>query len=426
MSAGLSFLSACILNGARSTFVSARHELYTDTELPHVNFATTYLTNYGGLPSHAIMLEQRLPLPSVDGPVSYYSSRLSDRAVYRAYSERQETLHAALLAADMATVKGLFREISAIVMSVDTAQEIYALADSMQEAWVAYQVARDNPGLQGITYGWEYVDTLTGGIRGGDVGTIVARPGIGKSFIITKMAVAAWRAGASVSFISMEMSAVETARRIISMETGVNPDFLLRGRMSPWGEENVLHMLERLPGRPPFNIMVGDLSKSVSDVDAMIMEYGPDLVAVDAGYLLSPTNKKQGSRRFENMAEVGQEVKGLALRRNKPIIQTVQFNRTGGPEDEMSLDQIGGTDVVGQVSSLVLGVRRGPAPFERSRRRCSVLKNRHGPDHLDFITRFAFNPFNMDVFVDEPMIDEDGEWTGLIGEAPAVTEWSGA
>lgn len=427
MSAGLTFIRACVDHGARSEFQAARRDLFTPEEHRVLDFVTTYLTRHGQLPAYAVMVENNMATPIATGPVAYHLDRLSDRAVYRAYSERQTALHEALQANNMDAVRDLFREISQTITSVAVGQDIFQIGATLQEAWASYQVARHQPGLQGITYGWGTLDQLTGGLRAGDVGTIVARPGLGKSFTITKAAVAAWREGASVAFVSMEMTAVETARRIIGMETGVNPDFLLRGRLSAWGEEAVENYLERVDGRPPFVMLVGDLSKSVSDVDAMIQEHAPDFVCIDASYLLSPTEKRYKGKRWEALADVAQEIKGLALRRDKPILQTVQFNRAGSQDEEMDLSQIGGTDIIGQVSSLVLGMRRGPAPFERSRRRYLVLKNRHGPDHIDFLTRFEFSPFNMDIVEpDPPATDDEGEWTGHIGEQPPSTEWTNA
>jgi replicative DNA helicase len=416
-------------NSSRQTFQSCRPELFTEQELRHYEFVRQFLTRYGGMPAYPVMVENNLQLPAAAGPVEYHLQRLADRAVYRAYADNQPAINAAFAANDIATARQRLATINDAIRAVDATEQVFDLTDSLHQAWVQYQEARDHPGeLLGMSYGWDYLDELTGGLRPGDVGTIVARPGLGKSFTIVKAMVNAWRQGASIAFVSMEMTAVETARRIISMEVGVNPDFLQRGRMSQWGEGLVENYMERMAGRPPFRMLVGDLSKSISDVDAMIQEHGPDYVGIDASYLLKPTtNGIYRGKRFEAMAEVGEAVKGLALRRNKPILQTVQFNRSAAPDEEMDLSQIGGTDVVGQVSALVLGMRRGPAPFERSRRRYLLLKNRHGPDHVDFLTRFEFNPFNMDIVEDEPEgVDEDGNWDGTIGTPPAATEWTGA
>jgi len=428
MSAGLAFLRSVIDNGSRQTFVAARIELFTELEHRHYLFVQNFLGRYGGLPSYQIMIENQLALPPAHGPVEYHLARLADRAVYQAYATNQAAINAAFASNDIASARQLLARVNDAIRAVDTTEQVFDLTDSLHQAWAEYQIARDNAGLlQGMSYGWEFLDEITGGLRSGDVGTIVARPGLGKSFTITKAAVSAWRQGASVAFVSMEMTAVETARRIISMEVGVNPDFLQRGRLSQWGEGLVENYIERIGTRPPFRLLVGDLSKSVMDVDAMIQEHAPDFVCIDASYLLKPSEKSYKGKRFEAMAEVGEAVKGLALRRNRPILQTVQFNRSAAPDEEMDLSQIGGTDVVGQVSALVLGMRRGPAPYERSRRRYLILKNRHGPDQIDFLTRFEFSPFNMDLVEDEPTgVDEAGEWDGTIGTPPPATEWSAA
>lgn len=427
MSAGLTFIRACIDHGARTEFQSVPRHMYTEEEFRVLDFVEGFLRRYGHMPTYAIMLENQMATPAATGTVDYHLQRLSDRTIYRAYSERQTPLHQALMANNMDAVREMFREIGQLIQSVDVHRNVVEITEAMADAWLAYQVARDSPGLQGITYGWEELDALTGGIRPGDVGTIVARPGLGKTFTILKAAVAAWREGASVSLISMEMTAVENARRVLGMETGVSHDFLLRGRMSQWGEEIVESYLQNTANRPPFTIMTGDLSKSVSDVDAFIQEHSPDFVCIDASYLLHPSEKRYKGKRWEAMAAVGEEIKGLALRRNRPILQTVQFNRSSSPDEEMDLSQIGGTDVVGQVSSLVLGMRRGPAPYERSRRRYLVLKNRHGPDGTSFLTHFQFEPFNMDVVEDDPeATGEDGEWNGHIGEQPTNLDWTNA
>lgn len=406
-------------------------ELFVETEHRHYDFVMDFVSRHGGLPPLPIMVENQLGMPIANGPVDYYIERLSDRAVYRAYAERAPQINEAFMANDHERARLLFSEVYADMNRGMIGAGSIDVSEAFAEAWRDYELARDNPGMQvGMTYGNEFLDDITGGLRNGDVGTIVARPGVGKTFKITLAAVRAWQQGASVDFVSNEMMAPEIARRIIGMETGVNHDMMQRGRLSQWAEDNVQAFMAEVPNRPPFRMLIGDLSKSIADVDASIQEHAPDFVCIDASYLLKPTpgNTFRG-KRYEAMAEVAEAVKGLALRRNKPILQTVQFNRTGAQEDDMDLAQIGGTDAIGQVSALVLGMRRGPAPFERSRRKCVVLKNRHGVDHVDYLTRFEFSPFNMDVIdedEDRTGEDENGEWDGTVGTPPPNQEWGGA
>lgn len=430
MSAGLNFIRACVDHGARVSFGQMPRRLFVETEHGHYDFVAAFVSRHGYMPPLPVMLENRLGMPNAPGPVDYYMERLIDRSVYQAYATRVPQINEAFTNNEMTRARDLLGEVYAEINSATFGAASIDIGDAFEQAWNDYMVARDNPGMQiGMTYGQPFLDEITGGLRNGDVGTIVARPGIGKTFTITKAAVTAWQQGASIGFVSNEMMAPEIARRIIGMETGVNHDFLQRGRLSQWGEEIVENYLDRgVGGRPPFRLLIGDLSKSIADVDALIQEHAPDYVCIDASYLLKPTPGGQfRGKRFEAMAEVAEAIKGLALRRNRPILQTVQFNRSGSADDEMDLSQIGGTDAVGQVSAMVLGMRRGPAPFERSRRKYAVLKNRHGPDHLDFITRFEFNPFNMDRVEEEATgEDENGEWDGTVGTPPPNQDWGGA
>jgi len=426
MSAGLLFIRSCVDHGARNVFSTADETLFTEEEQRAHTFVTRYVNQYGSMPTYAVLQENRLALPPTTGTIDYHTQRLADRAVYMSYTSRQQALLQAFQVNDIPTAREIFNEIYNTIRRVDFYQDTFELGESLEQAWEQYITARTSPGLQGMSYGWEYLDNITGGLRAGDVATIVARPGLGKSFTITKAAINAWQQGASVGFVSMEMTAVETARRIMAMETGVNPDFILRGRMSDWGEQAVEASMERMRGRPPFTLLVGDLSKSIADVDALIQERSPDFICIDASYLLKPSDNSYKGKKWEALANVAEGVKGLALRRNKPILQTVQFNRSQSPDEDMDLSQIGGTDTIGQMSTLVLGMKRGPSPHEKTRRRYVVLKNRHGPDYSTFETKFEFNPFSMDVAEDSDDDQNDNEdWNGTVNaDQPASTEWS--
>src|SRR5262245_20085214 len=82
------------------------------------------------------------------------------------------------------------------------------------------------------------------------------------------------------------------------------------------------------------------------------------------------------------MAKAGEGIQELALKWNRPIIQTVQFNREG-------------TDIVEQVSSVVLGLFPGDSPHETTRRKIKIMKN---CDQAlgEFEINFHFKPPNFD------------------------------
>jgi hypothetical protein len=137
----------------------------------------------------------------------------------------------------------------------------------------------------------------------------------------------------------------------------------------------------------------------VLDIDLLIGKYQPDAVYIDGSYLLRPEKPDARRARGENLVEVGEGIQNLALKWNRPIIRTVQFNREG-------------TDIVDQVSSVVLGLFPGDSPHGTTRRKIKIMKN---CDQAlgEFETNFLFSPPNFDWVVgggEENAPPLDPEW----------------
>ena len=189
----------------------------------------------------------------------------------------------------------------------------------------------------------------------------------------------------------MEMSAEQCARRLMAMQAGVAPEYIQRGQLSTWGERDLFTVAENYAGAPPLHVMTGDVKKRVSDIDLAIQERSPDIVYIDAGYLLQPDKQARNSSRWEAIANVAEELKGVAIRRNIPVVMTVQFNRNQrrGSTRKPELEDIGGADQIGQIASVIVGVRHGEGAEQTIRRRCNIIKNRDNREG-EWTTRFEF------------------------------------
>jgi len=219
----------------------------------------------------------------------------------------------------------------------------------------------------------------------------------------------AWKAGYSVLFLSMEMGVIQLARRLFGMDMGIDPTFIRKGTLSTQSEREMHRQMERMQDiETPFYWLAGNFKKTVPALRAAAYETEADIVFADASYLLKPEAKGQkfGSRR-EAIAEVVEDIGGLCKEINRPIIQSVQFNRQAvkpkkGEDEEdrsdpighLSLEKIGETDVIGQVSSLVFGLELGDTPNQNSERYAGLLKGREG-ERGWMKTHYKFRPFNM-------------------------------
>lgn len=414
MSQGLSLLKGIIDNGNRTNVSRLQRGLFTEDEIPAFEFFSEFYRRYGAIPSLQQMREGGYVLPPAIGQLDYMFDRCVGRAVYNAVREGMADVQTNLQRQNTQGIRDAIAAIHFDINQHEQAQQMFSAMQASEIVMAEYAAAHNSPDpLLGVTMGWDGLDDLTSGAQGGEVVTWVARPNVGKSFTMARVATKAWDQGKSVLFVTMEMTVPGMMRRMLGMMTGVNPDFIKRGQMSMFGERMVQEVIDGFEQRPPFQLFAGNLSCTPDRVDALVQEHDPDLVVVDAQYLMEPTKKSKGAtKQWENLSEVGKEMTAMALSRNKPLHQSVQFNRSQKKDSKGDeLANIGGTDVVGQISSIVVAISEGETPNESRTRKLDVVKNRDG-DKGAIYTNFLFEPMNFDEIEGPNNADEelDLEW----------------
>ncbi len=410
MSVGLSLITALLADGSRSGFRQLRSEYFETSELPAWELLSNYYHQYGELPTPAVFVEQGIALTAAAGNFGYHLDRIRHRATYNTIQTHHAPLMLALQARDMDAAVEALSTLNTSVAQMRAMGTMIGMGEWAARVMDQYHETRRNPQV-GITLGWQPLDRLTGGALPGDVVVLAGRPGVGKTYKIVVMAMAAWDAGKRVLFLSMEMTDEQLAHRMVGIRTGVAPTYIRRGQMS----DHVFERFERSvaefqsPDAAPFYLVRGDLRKTVRDVDALVQEMEPDIVYIDGSYLLKPETTRNKSR-WEVMADVGEGLKEIALLRNVPIVHSVQLSRKAKSNSrvDVDLDMIGGTDVVGQIASIAIALRLGKPPNQNTRRRISIMKNREGPSG-GYTMNYLFQPINFDVVVDPHDSDANPE-----------------
>lgn len=401
MSQGIQLISAVLAARSHTAARRLRADLFTPEETPMFEFVHGFYRRYGQLPTPEAVTENGFRTMIAPNPVDYYYDRVCNRNIGVAWQAEHPNLVRALSSANVPDGQATLERMVRIGRRFDANNTVVSMADAAQMVREDYEFAAGLlDELRGITFGWDYLDAMTGGATRGDVSAFVARPGMGKSWTMIYQALRAWQAGASVLFVTMEMTVLQTMRRMIGMISGINSSDIRRGRLSMWGEQIFYETLDdRLHGAP-FHFVAGDLNKSVLDVDNLVMEFSPDLVIVDAAYLLEPeTNKNSRYAGHELLQNVLKGLKGIALRRDVPINISVQFNREASKmKNGNLLENIGGSDWIGQIASNVVAIGAGEpgSASERLVRRYKVIKGRDAERYGEFETNFLFQPFNMD------------------------------
>lgn len=427
-SIGLQFIRSVINSGSRQAVAQANQAWFVEGELPAWTAFMRHYRQHGALPSVQTMAELGYRLPLAGEPPAYYSARLSARGVYNAISQAQPELAEAMRVRNTDAVTEVVRRMHHATASMAVTQDTSTLLAEFANVMEDYAVAAASPGVQGITLGWPELDEITGGLEPGDVGVMAGRPGMGKSYLICHAALQAWLSDHPIVLVTNEMTARQIARRILAMYSGVNPSNLRRGQLSRWAQDVVVQRMNEARNAPPFYLISGDFKKSVPAVDAAIQEFNPDIVYIDASYLMRPSDAGQGGRKqWELLSAVGREIKDMAQSRSVPILHTVQFNRDASKtRGRQGVEMIGGTDEVGQIATVAVGISQGDAAHETTRRRLTLMKVRESEGANNPLTiNYLFDPPDFSVV---PADDQGNPLPAAIGNGgdiggPDDDEW---
>lgn len=183
------------------------------------------------------------------------------------------------------------------------------------------------------------LDKYTGGWGKGQLITIGARTGVGKTVFAVNSAVAAAQNNKNVLFFSLEMTLEELTTRMSAMYG----DLLLRKLFHPTKEEMQDKDLQNKIKETFDNL--SKLPITIDDTAEVTVEYirskatqlhkegKVDLIIVDYLQLIKPMGNKKGTRQ-EEVAELSRAMKLLAKTLKVPVMVLVQLNRETKDESE--------------------------------------------------------------------------------------------
>ena len=259
--------------------------------------------------------------------------------------------------------------------------------DVMAELESIYERA-DEDGTAGIPMGFPSYDENTGGAKPGELITVAARLGVGKSWILTKWATEAARAKCVVGYSSLEMPRMQVWSRMIPLlhqEGGVliNNIDLIKGKN--YRPDDLRLFQKNLEAKLKGRVHISDRSRAsvtVTSIAAQIERIEPDIFFIDYIQLMSRTKS------WDEVEQISGGLKDLAMRYGIPIVVASQANREAagmaskgeppGPEHLANSDAIGrDSDTVVSAAMLSEHVMNMRCP-----------KNRHGKSDFRWKTHF--------------------------------------
>lgn len=267
--------------------------------------------------------------------------------------------------------------------SVNLAKDLddyLALLD--ERALIAQENEGTSEGLQGIPSLLPALNQYTGGWLPGQMITVGARTGVGKSIFAVNAAVAAAQAGKSVQFFSLEMEASEIQDRIVSSISGIPLKHLKNGTLSAEEQQRLATVSEEI--RTMKIELETEPRVTVDSIRAKALhqiqsEDGLDFIILDYLQLVTPAGKY--SSRQEAVADISRNMKILAKQLQVPVMVLVQVNRES-KDDENPVPKLSGireSGAIAQDSDIVILLHRDESLDDTIAHTLVLLeKNRNG------------------------------------------------
>lgn len=340
-------------------------------------------------------------------------------AVYYAKIVREKATYRSLITASTSILSDAYNESDeARQMLAQAEQRIFGILDdrgstnasSIREV-LNLAMDRIDARMQGnhVTGGVETMladfDALTGGLHNSELIILAARPSMGKTALAMNIAEnVAVEGDKPVLFVSLEMSSIELADRMLCSRARVNGHRLRNGTISNEDRKRLVDAAAQISGTPMF---VDDSpSRTVTEIAAAARRVrrrseGLGLIVVDYLQLLEPDNPRDP--RQEQVARMARRLKGLAREMKVPILCLSQLNRQAedSKDHRPRLSHLRESGAIEQDADVVMFVHREEyyhrgedAEQYAGQAELIIAKQRNGPvGEVELIWRKEFTRF---------------------------------
>lgn len=270
-------------------------------------------------------------------------------------------------------------------------KEIQDIGSVINEAMNDIQEMQKATGLSGVPSGFVSIDSVTMGWQKSDLIILAARPSVGKTaFSLNLMRNAAVDHHMPVAIFSLEMSAIQLAKRMMTSESGLSADKIKGGSKLESYEWEQLEQRLRALSRAP--IYIDDtpgiqIMEFRTKAKNLVKNKGVRLIIVDYLQLMEGPNELKANRE-QAVAFISRTLKATAKELNIPIIALSQLSRQavqrqgGGGKPQLSDLRESGS--IEQDADMVIFIHRpdfiglSENPEDKEKTQIIIAKHRNG------------------------------------------------
>jgi len=355
-------------------------ELFANPDRQIFEFCLSFYKDFGGAPSRGAVEDQ---FPDFDRwaestePTAWFFHEIR-----RTYKQQQLLRMAREIATSLKksedpsdvledTVRKRMLEIDSLT-SESTDRE-WSSDEARADRIRRYEEIKKNEGVVGLITPFPTLNA-TFQFRTEGLYIIVARQGVGKTWLLCKLAHHAWVTdNKPVMIDTREMPIEQIEARLDSLTHGVPSDQLVRGDLDTTVEAKWRKAMLEKSSVPlaPFHII--EETGGVSSDAAKMEKYNAYSLWIDGAYMIP--DERGTFEEWKQITNVCRDLKRLAKRTKTAIIITLQFNRqASNTEGDASNIALG--DVAKEADG-ILGLFRSEDQKYNNRATIKVLKNRH-------------------------------------------------
>lgn len=240
--------------------------------------------------------------------------------------------------------------------------ELSAMADVLHHALerIDERLAKGG-GVAGLPTGFTDLDHKLGGLHESELLILAARPSMGKTALATNIAEhVALVEQRTVLFVSLEMSRLELAERMLCSHGRINGHKLRNGFISQADRKRLVETSSAMSAAP---LYIDDTpSRNMTEIAATARRLkrrnNLGLVIIDYLQLIEPDNSKD--QRQEQVAKIARRLKGLARELHLPVLCLAQLNRQAeaSKDNRPRLSHLRESGAIEQDADVVMFVHR--------------------------------------------------------------------
>lgn len=252
------------------------------------------------------------------------------------------------------------------------------ITKNTEERKAAYLKRKENKGMIGIPFGIKHLDYLTKGMIADTVTTVVAKPGVGKTWFEVLVGAYCQLNNYKVLQLVTEMSDDIMRDRYEAMLFGMcegefSYSHFKSGSLSLEAEKKYFEFLDN--ALPTFEPLIVEHVDGVMSAAALIDKHKPDIVLIDGMYLMSDD---QGAKEdWARLTHISRDLKLLAKRIHIPILVNTQLDQKAKSKNT-NLSDIKYAQAVGQDSDTVIELYRDELMLQDREMGARLLKQREG------------------------------------------------